>query len=81
MKGWSFIGTSTKAHYFDIPEGKTGGKSLCGKWMLLQANPRNLFDIHHDHELNCMSCIKKLKKKHPELYQSSAPNARIDENG
>jgi len=79
MRGWSFIGNSTKAHYFEISEGKTGGLSICGRWMLLQANPRRLFNVDHDHELNCKACIKKLKKLHPEFYQSSTQTASKEE--
>lgn len=59
MKGWSYVGNSTKAHYFIIPEGKTGGKSLCGKWMLLNINPDWLDDDNHFSPDNCKACSKK----------------------
>lgn len=68
MRGWTFPGTSRKAHYFDIEEGKTGGLSICGKWMLLQTNQDYLEDNKHESKDNCTSCIKKLKKLYPEFF-------------
>lgn len=69
MRGWSKVGTSTKFHYFEFEEGKTGGVSLCNKWMLLNTSQHHLDDSYHEHVQNCKACIKKLKKMHPDFFQ------------
>lgn len=56
MKGWKSVTTMGKAHYFDIPEGQAGGKSLCG--VIPWTTALGLFDTMHDHELNCKICMK-----------------------
>jgi len=59
MRGWSFIGNSRKAHYFIIEEGKTGGTSLYGNWMLLFGNSAYLEDNKHFSSDNCKECSRK----------------------
>lgn len=59
MRGWAKVGNSRKYHYFIIEEGKTGGTSLCGQWLLLNTNEEYLDDSKHDHEENCASCKRK----------------------
>ena len=63
------VGTSTKYHHFNIEEGKTGGYSLCGRWLLLQTSPDHLDDSKHHHPENCLPCQRKrlkLEVKHTE---------------
>lgn len=62
IRGWAFIGKSRKAHYFIIPEGKRGGHSLCGKWLLLNATADLLSDALHRHASNCVLCMRKREK-------------------
>lgn len=78
MQGWSYVGNSKKAHYFDIPEDKTGGKSLCGKWMLLNANPDWLEDEMHISPDNCASCKRKLKELYSEKFKSDSEEYGYD---
>ena len=68
MKGWGFPGNSRKAHYFEFEGDNTGGRSLCGKWVLLFTSQDYLENNKHEHKDNCTACIKKLKKLHPEFF-------------
>ena len=69
MRGWAFVGNSRKAHYFIIPEGKTGGMSLCNGWMLLGASQDYLEDEAHFSSDNCKKCNRMLVRDHPEIIE------------
>lgn len=73
MKGWTFVGAGArKAHYFDVAEGKHGGASLCGRWAFLGIPEGRLEDEAYQSPDNCKGCMRKLKKKYPELWEKDA---------
>jgi hypothetical protein len=52
-EGWAYLLNAMKWHYF-----VAGGRSLCGKWMLL--SNRATEEGNDDSSDNCVACRRKL---------------------
>ena len=64
-EGWAWLWNSQKWHYF------RGGRSLCGKFLLL-AHPEEGYEIGNDlSKDNCAICRKKRLREKQKLLKES----------